>query len=154
MNPDQLLQTLHDIQLPPEPHWWPPAPGWWLVAILLLGLCGLTWVYMRRAWQRRCLRKTLLSQLRALFQQHAAPQAECSKLLKRMALARFPAQQVAALHGEAWLHFLDRSSASTQFSQGIGRCLLTAPYQPLTALPDDTHRALKRLCERWIKQNY
>jgi len=156
MNPTELLQQLRDIQTPPTPDRWPPAFGWWLLA--LLGLAALVWlgIQMWTAWRRWQRRQRQLRQLRQLFQACPAAQlsTELSILLRRLALTRFPREQVAGLHGEDWLRFLDKSSATDQFSQGAGRILLSAPYRQPTAANNERRQRLQRLAERWIKRNF
>jgi hypothetical protein len=66
-----------------------------------------------------------------------------------VALAAFPRQQVAGLQGEAWLVFLDGDSKEKLFSSGIGRVLITGPYQ---ATLDLTIDALFPLIQSWIKK--
>jgi hypothetical protein len=57
---------------------------------------------------------------------------------------------VAGLIGERWLKFLDARWARTEFSAGLGRQLLLAPY----ARPNSIERAkaieLTALCTEWL----
>jgi len=152
-DPDKLAQALplRDIHLPPPPGWWPPAPGWWLLAglVVLLGfLLALLWRRIKRLRYRR----QALQQLADLEQQGFPAStllAELSMLLKRAALSAFPEENCAALNGEDWLRFLDRSLKDNSFSQGIGRCLATGPYQSAVEI-DRT--ALLSLCRRWLQR--
>jgi hypothetical protein len=148
MKPD--LSQLHDIHLPAAVSWWPPAPGWWAVVVLLLIAAGLVYViYARR--RRNRWRAKALAELERL--RDAAPERrlrDLSVLLRRVAISRFPRHDVAALTGEAWLAFLDRTLGDAKaFQSGSGRVLLSAPYASETEV--DT-ASLLALCERWIKQ--
>lgn len=69
-------------------------------------------------------------------------------LLRRLALAYFPQNQVAGLVGDAWLQFLDRTGSNQQFSTGPGRTLIRAPYRPAETLEIE---ALLNVAEAWIK---
>ena len=155
MNPTDLLQQLHDIQTPPEPDWWPPAIGWWLLALLTLILLGWLTFTLWKGWRRWRWRQRQSKQLHALCTNCPAPQlaSEVSVLLRRLALTHFPPEQVAGLHGEDWLRFLDSSAATDQFSRGPGRALLTAPYQNPDSTQTDWPQTLPQLAERWIKRN-
>lgn len=76
-----------------------------------------------------------LKQLRAAAHQGQTSTtilAELSILLRRVAISRYGRQQVAALHGEDWLAFLDRTGRTEAFTQQ-GRALLDAPYQRQTS---------------------
>ncbi len=157
MNPDtpSALQ-LRDIHLATEPGWWPPAPGWWLLAVLLLILLVWTTRFALRRYRLYRQRQQLLAMLDALTQQpgDVTPKAisELSILLRRLALMRFPRQQVAALTGSEWLRFLDNSGGDGQFSDGPGQVLATGPYQP--TLPADVNlAALSALMREWINKN-
>ncbi|MCB1720092.1 MAG: DUF4381 domain-containing protein, partial [Candidatus Competibacteraceae bacterium] len=106
------LADLRDIHLPEPVSWWPPAPGWWLlVALSLVVVAGLLWLwrYRRRQTPRR-VALAELTRLRADFQRDgdgAAVATGISALLRRLALTHFPRGQVAGLVGDAWLQFLD-----------------------------------------------
>lgn len=144
---------LRDIHLPPEPGWWPPAPGWWLAAALaLLLLAWLGRLLWRRLRQRRRLRAidVLVDAAAARFEaapDGAALAAELSQLLRRAARAQDPA--AAALHGEAWLHWLDGADPAAPFSCGAGRLLLDAPYR--TAVAPDAAAAVLPLVRRRVR---
>ena len=133
--------VLRDIHLPPAPSWWPPAPGWWIAAIVLLaamafGIRALVRVARERRWRRR-----VLGELDRIAATHAAQPddvrlaAEVSQLLRRASLLIEP--EAAALHGDAWLEFLDRrfdgaskrSQARLKFRSDAGRALIDAPYR-------------------------
>lgn len=146
--------ALKDIHLPPAISWWPPAPGWWLLVLLLpLLMAGSYWLY------RHLTRNTALKQashmLRKLkLQTGDEPMSrlrELSALLRRVAISRDARQQVANLHGAAWLNFLDQGLSDAPFRSGPGRCLADAHFRqsPPTDLDLD---AVFALCERWLQQ--
>lgn len=148
MKPD--LSQLRDIHTPAAVSWWPPAPGWWLLALLVvatgIGVGAWLWLYQRNRWRRAAL-----GELRRVRSLDAAAQVrELSVLLRRVALRRYPREQVAALAGDAWLAFLDRAMGQeTPFQSGVGRVLAVGPYAPAPAVETE---ALLALCERWIKR--
>jgi len=150
MKPD--LSKLRDIHLPTAVSWWPPAPGWWALPALLLIAAGVGYVVLRRRRHRRW-RDSALTELARL--RDAAPERqvrEVSVLLRRVAISRFPRHNVAALTGEAWLAFLDRTFGDgSAFRSGVGRVLLSAPYAGTVQNDVDT-AALLALCERWINR--
>jgi len=158
MNPSDLSTALQlrDIHLPVGPGWWPPAPGWWLLAVLLLVLLVWGIRIALRQYRLHRQRQHLFAMLDALTQQpdDVTPEAitKLSSLLRRLALMRFPRQQVAALTGNEWLRFLDHSGGDGRFSHGPGQVLATGPYQP--TLPADVDlAALSALLREWIKKN-
>ena len=156
MNP--ALSQLRDIHLPPPVSWWPPAPGWWLLAatLLFMTLALLVWRRRRRGNRRRRLALQELGRLRARLESHPAQTqplvSELSLLLRRVALSCYPREEVAALHGERWLAFLDRTlGGSPSFQSGDGRLLATAPYLPEGSVDETRLSALLALTERWLK---
>jgi hypothetical protein len=148
------LADLHGYHLPDPVSWWPPAPGWWL--LMLLGLCllgVLTWWLVRRYRHEaagRAAQAELLVLRAALTQDGdtAVFVRGLSRLLKRLALVRFPRRAVAGLSGEDWLAFLDAEGGAGRFRSGPGRLLLDAPYRPPQDLPV---AELASLVEDWIR---
>lgn len=133
-----MLQTaatqtpqLRDIHLPPPPSWWPPAPGWWLLAAIAVALCIFLFVYFRKKWKRQARRRALMAEFErtvaAARADAPALAAALSTFLRRLAIPASPA--AATLSGEAWLNHLDARLAGEEFSKGVGRALIEAPYR-------------------------
>ena len=144
---------LRDIHLPAPPSWWPPAPGWWLLAILAVLLFTFLFLYFYRMWQRRLRRLALLAEFErtASSSQTDAPAlaAALSAFLRRLAMRRTPS--AATLAGEAWLAHLDAQIGGDEFSKGVGRALVEAPYRPCAefdapALIALVRRTVHKLC--------
>lgn len=147
--PEGALDALRDIHLPPPISWWPPAPGWWLAALLVPLLIGGLWWW----WRAGRLKRAGLKALRELYtQQSTRPDtfvAELSTLLRRCAVVRFPREEAAGCVGREWLAFLDRTGATSDFTEGAGAVLASAPYRPGEAVDVD---ALKGVAERWLRR--
>ena len=111
------LAALRDIQLPPPVGIFPPAPGWWALAAALALATALGMALVRRG--RRSPRRLALAELAAIERRfrERADRVELASaltaLLRRTALARFEAERVAALHGDAWLAFLSEGARDT-----------------------------------------
>jgi hypothetical protein len=152
VNPD--LSQLRDIHLPAPVSWWPLAPGWWLlIAAVALMMVGAFWWWRRRhhnRWRRQALQE--IYRLRA----SSAPQDSVialSVLLRRVAINQFPRHQVAALNGETWLAFLDRTlGAGQEFMSDAGHMLSTAPYVQDAQIEPQTLHMLFALSERWVRK--
>jgi len=155
------LAQLRAIHLPAEPQWWPPAPGWWLLAaiVLLAVLWSLRWLLRRH--RRKAPWRAARRELAALAARHAGNVddadrdgvylRELSVLLRRAALSRYPAEDIAALTGSEWLAWLDRQADSDQFSQGAGQVLADGPYAPRLTGDIDVP-ALQMLSKRLLKR--
>ncbi len=103
------LQELRDIHAPPPPGISPLE--WALLALALLALPLFAWLI--RCWRRNAPRRQAWRALRALEQLPAQDPtwvAQLNRWLKQSALLYYPKEQVAQLHGQAWLAFLDAHS--------------------------------------------
>jgi hypothetical protein len=139
----ELLARLRDAHPPEAPAWWPPAPGWWIAAGLALALGALAARYAPAWWRRARLKRRLLAAL------EAASAAEVSQLLRLAALARFPGEGAAGLHGAAWVAFLEsRDRAPGRFAPLSG-ALTEAPYRPAGALAELA--ALREAARGWMR---
>jgi len=158
MNPAaQQPLPLRDIHLPEAISWWPLAPGWWGIIILVLVLIGLFFLgraIYRRGQLRREARKAL-QDIQAQYKIHQDDRllaADLSTLLRRVTLSYTPRADVASLTDDAWLYFLDRGVAKSNFkdafSAGAGRVLVDAPYK---AAVDIDSATLLKICTAWME---
>ena len=158
MNPtiDVSQLPLRDIHLPGSIGWWPPAIGWWLLmALALVGLALYAVQYYRARHKRAALKA--MTRVRAALEQGAEPVA-ClqflSTILRRFAMtfvARAAGEpDVAGLIGERWLSYLDGRWARTDFSAGLGKRLLVAPYARPNSIERGTALELTALCTAWL----
>ncbi|WP_288129626.1 DUF4381 domain-containing protein [Microbulbifer sp.] len=110
---EELLTQLKDIQEPAAVGWWPPAPGWWLAAVIvfsLLIIAGLALLHLRRKRQQRRYRTEGIHLLRAVDVKDPRAVEEINILLKRVAVVSFGRRRCAALTGQQWIDFLQRTS--------------------------------------------
>ena len=126
-----LLDQLRPVQLPDVSSW--PAPGWWIALALLLALLFIARFFFRRhqarLWQREALAQLQGIRSRSSEQPVNQTLSECSKLARRVLLSVLGREQVAALHGRAWLDALDAVTGRALFAAGFGKLLETGPYQ-------------------------
>lgn len=150
-----ILNQLKDIHEPLQPQWWPPAPGWWiaffLVLILLFFLIRFLWKQTQHfLWQSRITRqiKFIVKQEKLIDQI-----TTLSMLLRRVALHRYPAEEVASLYGEAWLDFLDNTGGNGNF-KAYGQLLGGDLYKPLeNTSPLPSNDPLFSTAQEWIRRN-
>lgn len=152
MTPD--LSQLHDIHLPSGVSWWPLAIGWWiLIGLVFLGALAAYLLYRRKQANR--WRRMALHELDSMRSDPTQPNqnrlSELSVLLRRVAISRFPRTDVASLHGDSWLAFLDRTlGEDKQFQSGKGKLLSIGPYAGEVKIGMDDLAALYVLAEKWI----
>jgi Domain of unknown function (DUF4381) len=158
MNPtiDVSQLPLRDIHLPGPIGWWPPALGWWLLAVLVLVGVALYGIHYYRARHKRAALRAM-TRVRAALEQGAEPVA-ClqflSTILRRFAMtsvARTASEpEVAGLIGERWLRYLDGRWSRTDFSAGVGKRLLAAPYARPNSIERTMALELTALCTAWL----
>ena len=106
------LSNLRGIVIPDAPPIWPLAPGAW-VALGMIGfvLIFVTW-RMHTFRRRNAYRKAGL-----LLLSGAATVHDVSVILKRVALAVFPREQVASLYGDDWAAFMHKTCPRQDFEE-------------------------------------
>jgi len=112
MDGDQYsLSKLRDIFIPDPPLFWPPAPGAWVA----LGMVLATLLFI--AWRLHAVRKRNAYRKAGLLLLRSAETAyDVAVVVKRVALAVFPREQVASLYGQDWVEFLHESCPRNQFT--------------------------------------
>jgi hypothetical protein len=157
MNPAAApLLELRDIHAAPPPGLWPPAPGWWLLAMLLAAVLVAGLIGWRRRYRIRRFRNHVMLELDSITNRYQKEEfhhlvAAISIWLRRIALQRYPQEQVASLTGSAWLEFLDATGGEGQFCTGVGRVLETGPYSP--QVPPVAVDSLLSLVRNWAQKN-
>ncbi len=161
MNPQDPLANLHPLREPAMVGWWPLAPGWWvLIAVSLLAVAALGY-YLFQRYRGNAYRRLALRQLHTLHDKFSESKMDedpwrayvrdTNALLKSVAVTVFPRHDIAALSGEAWLQFLNKTrhdaSQETEFSSSFA----TAAYQ--RDLPDLDPEQLFSASRNWIKRH-
>ena len=131
------LDNLRDIVVPEPPSLWPPAPEAWLLLVVVIAAVTTVLYQWRRRRRANAYRRAGLSLLHEAGTVH-----EISVILKRVALAAFPREQVASLYGEEWAAFLSQTSGRRDFS-------------PLIQVAPDTpvDNKARRLAATWIRRH-
>lgn len=154
-NLQTVLAQLRDIRgLDPAP-WWPPGIGWWLLLASLILTAVLIWQFIR--WLQRDWRDDARRQLRVLQQQARKKAtkmvlAECSELLRRIAVARHGRGACAGLFGEDWLNWLEtRDPRHFKWSAQADLLLNLSYAPPETTIDPARLRLLLKAMKAWIE---
>jgi hypothetical protein len=117
MDSDQYsLNNLRDIFIPDPPPFWPPAPGAWIALGIVVAMLILVGWRLHAVRKRNAYRKAGLLLLRSAETAH-----DVAVVIKRVALAVFPREQVASLYGDDWVAFLHDSCPRSNFSAMLTR---------------------------------
>jgi len=165
MNPD-LLNQLHDIQLPEPIGWWPLAFTWWILIFSVTSiLIGVAWYYFDQK-RRNAYRKMALTRLDDILNQKELYDhrkiGEINRLLKQVALTAYGRQKTAALYHQAWLDFLFETTSYIPQPDNLHKVLELAYQDQLDSLdlPDSEITASQALdiwqtyARKWIKGHH
>lgn len=165
METENPLNQLRDIHLPEAVSWWPPAPAWWVLAAALVVLVFFLVKWLLTLYREQRRKTAAISELEACYSRFLEEAAfaghrsragihflgEINAVLRRVALARFPQDNPAALSGRQWLEFLDACDGGRAFTAGPGQALGEDSYRP--DFRGDA-AALFALARRWIENRY
>ena len=147
------LAQLKDIHLPSPASAWPLSLYWWLVIVACVLVVGLTVYGVRCYIKKTKLTRLALAEL-AQLQQQGCDVNELHYLLKRIVLSSFPRQQVASLHTESWLAFLDQQASTKKrpfntFTNNAAIWTLDLYSAKPNMRAESTHF---KTCKDWIKR--
>ena len=145
LNLVELLDRLHTIPEPAPISLFPATITWiWIGLASLMGLCWFLYKaiikYRTNLYRRVALREIALA---------GNDTVQLSRIIRRTALVAYPRTQVASLHGEEWLSFLDYAYPGNEFVSGIGQIITTAPYSQ-----KEHSDKLAKLVSDWVKTHY
>jgi hypothetical protein len=149
------LAGLIDAPLPAAISLWPQTWFAWSAVVIIAALVVVATSFAIWRWRRnryrRAANRDMIRIQRALTRgaPHYVTVQNLALLVRRTALVSFPRTSVASLSGTRWLSFLDRSYDGSGFSQGVGRVLAAAPYEP-SGHADVPMGPLFNLIQQWI----
>lgn len=155
---DTTLVALQELPLPAPVSYAPQTVGWLILAgvLLLLALWG-AWRWRKRVLANR-YREEAMAELdlieQALQLNDASSAARLPTLIKRVALTAAPRADIAALSGDAWMQWLERTLPAAGFLGAPGRLLPQLAYGSMPAADNTELRALLALTRRWIREHH
>lgn len=144
----QALSQLHDIQLPPEPGFWPLATGWWLLIAGILSAVAIA-IVARYWWRRTALKRAAMAEWQALANSDLEGQAlltALAQLLKRVAVSLDA--NAAALTDQRWAEYLNQQGDTNFFATQAGQQLLMARFGRVNKV--DAELQLNAV-QQWLK---
>ncbi|WP_170399110.1 DUF4381 domain-containing protein [Ruegeria arenilitoris] len=138
----ELLDMLEPAPTPAPVPMTPQTWGWAVLALLLVAAIACAVHLYRRHRKSNAYRRTALADLQAAD----SDVARIAEVLRRTALAAFPRDQVAGLHGPEWITFLKQSADKISISSADAQALVDAPYRP--SLPNPN---VAKFARDWIR---
>lgn len=156
MKNNSLLEQLKDIYLPDRvSQWWPLAYGWWIVlGLIILGII-LGLIILRIKKKKGLYKDSIIDEFKQevdnVYKNNPTHVLESiSVYLKRVALQKFPSEEIKTLYGEKWLEFLDSKIEDKSFETTKAR-LLENTYKP-TELDRATFEEIMVVAEKWLRR--
>lgn len=130
------------------------TPGWYLLGGLLLlfaVLFFLRWLkhYRKNRYRREAMRVLTEIELQIKNQEGTHQINDILVLLKLVAIKAFGRQEVAQLHGNEWLEFLESKGIHTPFTQ-YKKNILNSLYVAIAVDIKET-KELIELSKQWIR---
>lgn len=150
LNLPQLLELMHELEMPEPVSMVPQTPGWWVLAgwfaaVVLVVAARLAGRRRRNRYRREAA--SLLDGIAARAASDPSGSAqEIAALLKRTALAAYPREAVASLYGADWAAFLCRTSGHDAEVVAAADQLAFSAYRA-----DADGGGLIRPARRWIR---
>ena len=144
--------------IPPETvSFWPPQPGWYVVLFLLILVLAYLGYRIWKYNRKNAYRKAAMARLEKLRNENMGKESiiMVNQLLKATAIAGFNRNEVASLHGDEWLAFLDRSGSMNSFMNEPGRLLANSSFIDMGTLEfmETDQRKIFEISLKWIKDH-
>lgn len=156
---DKALAPLIEFPLPAAVPLWPQTlADRVLLVVVAAGVLAGAWTWLRRRRANR-YRREAIAEWHAIDRRRGIADARpdlvsLESLLRRVALVAFPRAQVAALSGQEWRAFLNRSGGGGSFAGPAAVHLTEAAYRPAEPVAPDEIRAASILVRRWIEDHH
>jgi hypothetical protein len=143
-----------EVVSPAAISWLPQTTGWKVVGIALAALALYHGWRRLRHWYRNRYRREAATRLAQLARrgEGALLAADVNRLLKLTALAAFPREQVAQLHGVPWIEFLNRQCTSPPFNSAQADLLALGAYRAI-AVDGADRTALVDSSLAWVREH-
>lgn len=160
-NHTELLNQLHDIQLPDPIGWWPLAFSWWILIFSVTSiLIGILWYYLDLK-RRNVYRVTALAKLDEILQQSMVLNhdkiAQINALLKQVAITAYGRNKTANLYQQDWMNFLSDTSSYIPQPENLPDIMQLAYKGSSGSQEMDSNEALATLVDyarKWIKGHH
>ncbi|QLE79463.1 DUF4381 domain-containing protein [Francisella sp. Scap27] len=156
MQPNNLLDQLKDIYLPQEvSSWWPLAYGWWVVFGLIVFVGVLFLIYLQIRKRQKQYVESIVDDFKAsVTDTYISKPKEVlqtiSVYLKRIAIHKFPKDDIKLLYGQDWVDYLNSKTKISMFEGSVAESLANI-YRPIS-LSDNELESIVVASQTWIRR--
>lgn len=150
------LSGLKDIHLPAVPSLWPLPAVFWIVLTALLCfvfLMRLIWIKKHKLTARKYANREVESITDRFSGNGYKIATELSLLMRRIALMKYPRQDVSGLTGKTWRQFLEKTTKKPVFEGEAGDIVETVMFIPPDQFKNKNVAALVAAAKEWITEN-
>ncbi|MFT5950971.1 MAG: hypothetical protein ACI9BN_001227 [Francisella sp.] len=155
MENNNLLDQLKDIYLPSQiSSWWPLAYGWWVVIVVFILMILLSLLILRKRKKHNRYIDTIVNDFKEnLGEFYVSKPKEVAQsisvYLKRIALHKFPKDEIKLLHGKAWIEYLNSKTKKAIFHDEVAKYLQNT-YKPQEFSDVELEKVVSA-SEKWIR---
>lgn len=150
------LSGLKDIHLPPMPPAWPPSARFWIIlgaAFALVWLVRFLIAKKRIITARKYANREVESITKRFSKNGYKIAFELSLLMRRIALMKFPKEEVSPLSGKEWRRFLEKTSKKPVFKGRAGDIIEDVMYIPPERFGQKDVAPLVAAAKEWIAEH-
>lgn len=153
---NNLLDQLKDIYLPERvSQWWPLAYGWWVVLAVVILAIIVFFVILHFRKKKKQYIESVISDFRNEVndtnqQRPKEVLQQISVYLKRVAMQKFPNENIKTLHADDWLGFLDSKLKQANFVNTKAN-MLGNSYRPIELSKQDLDEIMS-VAEKWLRR--
>lgn len=145
------LTQLKPLQISNRPSIFPLAWGWWIMILLVLISAILLYFLVQYILDQE--KRLALFELKQIKKRSGkAFISEINALLKRTAIVRYGAENVASLYGKEWVSFLNKTK-ECHFSDNFVALLEKSMYAEEVEISENERLNVIRQVSCWIKKN-
>ncbi len=150
------LSGLKDIHLPAVPSVWPLPVTFWAVlsgVIAVIVLSRLIWVQQHKLTARKYANREVENLIKRFPHDDYKIATELSLLMRRIALMKYPREEISGLSGKQWRQFLENTVKKPVFKGQAGDIIETVMFIPPDRFKNENMPDLINAAKEWIADN-
>ena len=150
------LSGLKDIHLPDVPSVWPLPVTFWAVLLTLIAMSVLLrvfWVKIHKLTAKKYANQEVESITKRFSGNNYKIATELSLLMRRIALMKYPREEISGLSVKSWRQFLENTVKKPVFKVQAGDIIETVMFIPPERFKNVNMPDLIHAAKEWIADN-